>query len=60
MVSEVTVRKNSKQILPKVEKVIVSKLFIRSRTVTSNHKAKYLKSVDLLFLIKNTMLGGFY
>ena len=60
MVSEVTVRENSKQTLSLVEKVTVQKLVIGFWTVTSNHKVKYWVSDDVLFLIKNIRMVGFY
>ena len=59
MVSEVRVRKNTKQILPYAEKVTVQKLVIEFWTVTSNHAVNiYWTSVDLLFLMKNIMWDG--
>ena len=56
MVSEVIVRKNSKQTFPQVGKVTVQKLVTGFWAIASNHKvSKYWASTDLLFLIKNSL-----
>ena len=52
MVSEVTVQKNSEQVLTYVEKLTVQKRAMGSWTVIFDHKVKYLSSVSLFFLIK--------
>ena len=61
MVSEVTVSKNSEQILPLVEKVIVLKLIVGFWTAFSNLLVnEYWESADLLFLIKNIIWDGYH
>ena len=60
MVSEVTVCKNSEQILPVVEKVIVLKLIVGFWIAFSNLLVnEYWESADLLFLIKNRIWDGY-